>query len=194
MSVDEKREAGSTAVERREVLAGQVEPVRVPPPTDPNVLRREIRETRDDLADALSSLAEKTKLKSRVSSSKARVAEEVKARKTTIGVSAAGLTALVAAGVVAVVAVKRQGVQRQSVQRQSVQLTPLRQLQARAQDATAKAYEAQARLRDAEAKALKKARDKAKAAQEKARKSRVKTTKITTSRRGDLRLWVDRGR
>jgi Protein of unknown function (DUF3618) len=184
MSVDEKREAGSTAIERREVLAGEVEPVRVPPPTDPDVLRREIRETRDDLADALSSLAEKTKLKSRVSSSKARVAEGVKARKTTIGVSAAGLAALVAAGVVAVVAVKRQG----------VQPTPLRQLQARAQDATAKAYEAQARLRDAESKALKKARDKAKAAQEKARKSRVKATKITTSRRGDLRLWVDRGR
>lgn len=188
MSVDEKRETGNTAIERREVLAGDVEPVRVPPPTDPDVLRREIRETRDDLADALSSLAEKTKVKARVSSqlagSKARVAEEVKARKTTIGASAVGLAALVVAGVVAVAAIKRQ----------RAQTKPLQQLNAKAQDATAKAYEAQARLRDAESQVLKKARDKAKAAQEKARKSRVTATKITTSRAGDLRLWVRRGR
>lgn len=189
MSVGEQRQTDTAAIERREVIAGEVEPVRVPPPTDPDVLRREIRETRDDLADALSSLAEKTKLKARVSGqfadTRAKVTEEVKARKTTIGASAAGLAALVAAGVVTVVAVRRRRAQARAVP----------QLQAKAQDATSKAYEAQARLRAAQSKALKRAKDtarnKAKEAQEKARKSRAKATKITKSRRDDLRYWVD---
>jgi hypothetical protein len=170
MTVEGGRE---TAIERREVLSGEVQPAKVAPPTDPEVLRREIRETRDDLAAALSSLARKTDVKTqvgqqlsvakaRLAETRARATEEVKARKTAVGASAAGLAALIAAGVVAMVAIRR---------KRAAEEAPVGRLRVRAQEAASRAYEAQARLRDAETRASKASRDKARKAQAKARKS-----------------------
>src|SRR5215475_4302627 len=122
MSV-ERQDASATAVERPEVLSGDVEGAKPPKPPQipPEVLRREIAETRDDLADALSSLIEKTDVRARagqqLTDAKNRAMAQIQQRKAAISSAAAGITALAVASAVAVMMLRRRRAQEPSTPR-----------------------------------------------------------------------------
>lgn len=205
----DRRPPSETAVERREVVTGEVAEQPVQTPADPELLRREIALTRDDLAHALTSLLEKTHVRARVGSqvtdTRARVAAEVRSRKTTVIASGAGLGVMLAAGVVTLLTVRRKRtatIRAETETRQPVAKrrgASVRSTEnAKRIDASAKAREAQARFWKAESKALKAAADKTKKAQANAKKAQAraqesgsKAAETTGSSRDDVRRWME---